>query len=180
MPGSFQIPITSNAAEIAAKLGTFPSKMGAAIVRVLNEENELTVADIAQNKLSQRGPKTLGVVDNRLRPSVRKSDAVVSGAETISGIGSNVGYLAPHEFGFKGTVRVKAHKRRIIAYDRYRQTRGGNFVKTQSGIPGVIRAHSMQMNLPERAPIRSTIAERAPRYTEAISAGILAAWGGAA
>lgn len=178
MSDGFKIQLTSNAAAITATLEEFPEKMARAIVKTMDKENEETVGVIAREKLSQRGPTTLGVVSNRLRLSVRKTSALVSGVDVVSSIGSNVKYAAAHEFGFTGVVQVKAHKRRIIAHDRYRK-HGRGFIKTQSGIPGTIRAHSMKMNLPERSYIRSTLQERAPRYTEALSKGIEAAWGGA-
>ena len=96
-----------------------------------------------------------------------------------SSIGSNVSYAGGHEWGVNKTVNVKAHKRRIIAFDRYRRTARGNFIKTQSGLPGVIRAHTMKMNLPERAMFRTGISERTENYKASVSAAIVAAWEGA-
>ncbi len=43
---------------------------------------------------------------------------------------------------------------------------------------GRVRAHTMRMALPARAPIRHGIEDQIPRYREAVSEAILAAWNG--
>jgi hypothetical protein len=172
------ITITTNAAEAAANMRGAPKRMIAGIIKALNRENELTTGHIQAAKLSVRGPNTLGVVTNRLRRSARPSKAVEVSDGITSSIGSNVAYAGAHEDGVNKTVQVPAHKRRIIAHDRYRRTAGGNFIKTQSGIPGQIRAHSMRMNLPARHMFRTGIMERTENYTASVSAVIVAAWQG--
>jgi phage gpG-like protein len=171
-----RIQVDSNAAAILARLRRLPAAMLAAIAVALDAQNNLTLGYISATKLSQRGPTTLGVISNRLRSSVRVARAVILGQRVESAIGSNVRYAAAHEFGVHETVLVPAHKRRIIAFDRYRRTRGGRLVQTQSGIRGVVRAHAMRMNLPARAPFRTGIGERTEDYRAAISAGIVSAW----
>jgi phage gpG-like protein len=171
------IQLTTNAAKVVAQIRQFPRAMRTAIATALNWENELTVGHIQRTKLSQRGPTTLAVRTNRLRLSARPSMAVITADGITSSIGSNVVYAGAHEYGVNKTVAVKAHKRRIIALDRY-ERRGRGFVQTQSGIKGVIRAHSMKMNLPARAMFRTGIEERAPNYSRRISRAIVTAWQG--
>jgi hypothetical protein len=183
------IRIESNAAEVVKRLGQFPPAMQAAIGATLNRENELTVGDIQASKLSHRGPRTLGVVTNRLRSSLRAAKAVVTAQDVDSSIGTNVSYAGAHEFGFQGTVPVRAHIRLVHT----RQTVGGyKFLDPKTGKIrtkknrkvavatgySTVRAHTRRMDIPERAFIRSTLAERAPRYGQALSTAIVGAWEG--
>jgi phage gpG-like protein len=174
---SFEIKVDSNAAQAAAQLKAFPAEMAAGLARALDHENELTIGHIQARKLSKRGPDTLGVVTNRFRSSVNRTEATVEGDVITSALGSNVAYAKIHEFGFDGDVEVKAHKRRIIALDRY-ERKGQRLVQTQSGLPGEIRAHSRHMRMPARAPFKTSLEERGPRYSRSLSAAILAAWNG--
>jgi len=75
----------------------------AQLARAIDRENQFTVGYIQRNKLSLRGPTTLGVVTNRLRSSIRASKARWSGTEIESSIGSNLVYAGIHEFG--GTTK---------------------------------------------------------------------------
>jgi hypothetical protein len=191
MAAQIQIGLTSNAAEITAGLDAFPQTMREKIATALDAENELTVGHIAEKKLSRRGPNTLGVRSNRLRPSVRRTQATVREQTIDSSIGSNVSYLAAHEFGFTGTVTVRAHRARNRAKDVF-QLKGGRRVQgfelTGAGGRGklvasgyvTVRAHRVTMNIKERAPIRTGIRERADNYTESVSGAVLAAWEGKA
>lgn len=174
---SFEITITNNAAQAAAQLQAIPPAMVAGIASALDRQNELTIGHIQAKKLSKRGPTTLGVISNRLRGSVNRTDASVEGDAITSGIGSNVGYARIHEFGFDGPEQVKAHKRRIIAFDRY-ERRGSRLVQTQSGIRGTIRAHTRHMRITARRPFGNSIDERSESYTSSISSALISAWKG--
>jgi phage gpG-like protein len=92
---------------------------------------------------SQRGPfpvseHKLGRRTGRLRQSITNTPPQInsSNGEVTMGFGSNVSYFAVHEFGFKGTVQVKAHKRR-----------NGQ----------AVRAHSKQATYAARAPMRTEL-----------------------
>jgi phage gpG-like protein len=174
---STQIQITDNAKDVLAKLQEFPKEMSAAIARTLDFQNELTVGYIQEFKLSKRGPSTLGVITNRLRGSIRKSNAVIRDGNIESAIGSNVVYAGAHEFGFDGTVNVKSFSRANRRGDLHTVTKRGSRKQTASGV-SFVRPFQRHMRLPARAPIQSGIAERAGNYTDAISTAIVAAWEG--
>jgi phage gpG-like protein len=53
-------------------------------------------------------------------------------------------YMAAHHFGFKGTVDVPAHRRKVKS-----RNIGKGKKKTASGV-AFVKAHKRQMNLPER------------------------------
>ena len=67
--------------------------------------------------LSGPRPEVLDVVTTRLRGSI--STAVrIEGGQVRGTIGSNVTYAPFHEFGFKGSVKVKEHTRAVDHLDR--------------------------------------------------------------
>lgn len=102
----------------------------------------------------------------------------MSGAVVASSIGSNVAYAGVHEFGFAGVVGVRGHTRRQRSRD-VTTGRGRRAQVLASGIARV-RPHRRQMNMPARAPISTSIDERARNYTTSISAAIVRAWEGSA
>ncbi len=182
-----QIDVTSNAQEVLLRVKGFPPRMALAVAKALDEENELTVGYIDAQKLSRRGPTTLGVRSNRLRSSVRASKATVSGAVINSAIGSNVVYAGAHEYGFDGNVTVRSFFRKNHRSDQSSASAEFNpktgkirKIKPRLAASGVshVRSFNRHMRIPERAPIRTGIRERSPRYSAAISAAIVAAWEG--
>jgi hypothetical protein len=87
---------------------------------VMDHQNELTVGRVQEEYLSgPTGPETLSVRTGLLRASAHSSKTVVSGQQLVSGIGSNVVYAAPHEFGLDKVETVKAHGRRDAMADRF-------------------------------------------------------------
>jgi phage gpG-like protein len=184
----FEIKISSNAAETLGALGRFAPAMQQQIAKALNLENELSIGAMQVNKLSQRSPTTLGVVSNRLRSSLRKSAAIVSESTVESALGTNVAYAGVHEYGIDRTVQVKSFSRKNprgnqsavnvaeVSLGSGRIRRRKSIVQTASGV-SFVKPHSRRMRMPERSFIRSTISERAPNYSAAVSTAIVAAWG---
>lgn len=161
-----QIELTPEALRTIRNLQQLPANMGGAIARVLDLENDQTVSRIQKTYMSRRGRNTLGVRTNRLRGSIRRNKAQVSGLSVISGIGSNVEYMGVHEFGYDGPQSVSAHTRRI-----------NHIFGVPSAEPIVqnVRAHTRQVSFPERAPIRKGIRDRLPTYGSEISRAIVEA-----
>ena len=159
-----QIRLTQQAQLILAGLRAFPEKMAAALVAEMDRQNEFTVGHIQKNRMTRRGPETLGVVTNRLRSSVRPTKAVLQGGEIQSAIGSNVVYMGIHEFGGQTKPhKIFPKKGRALAF-----MRGGKSVVVKSvNHPG--------SKIPARAPIRRGIEDRAENYSRALSAAILRA-----
>jgi phage gpG-like protein len=75
--------------------------------------------------------------------------------------GTNVRYAGVHEFGFRGTVSVRAHLRQVT------QVFGRPISATQH-----VRAHSRRMNLPERSFLRSALKEMQPRIETEMRAAV--------
>lgn len=179
-----QLSLTPEAAALIAGAQAWPRKLTRNLRDTLDLQNELTVGELVQNRMSARGPETLGVVTSRLRRSVRPSKAVVSGTAIESAIGSNVRYMGAHEYGFVGTVQVPQHTRRNAMLDLLETGEGKRVERWESfGIRGkktkvaggvsVVRAHTMRLNIKERAPLRRGINDRLPNYREALSATVV-------
>ena len=186
------IGIDSNAAQIAQQVKTFPARVGVAIAKALDLENQLTVGYIDARKLSQRGAMTLGVVTNRLRSSMRATPAIVTGNSVESSIGSNVKYAGVHEFGIDKDVTVRGYTREIsgkkgrgIAVQDFQpifDSRTGKISRYKKAgkrnVSGEVQVRSFQrhMKLPARAYIRTSLEERAPDYKRSISEAIVTAF----
>ena len=92
------------------------------ICQRMDFQNQITIGFIQSQNLSGPGKKdrtTLAVVTGLLRRSVHATPARAEGGMIAAGIGSNVKYAAPHEFGFDGDVQVPEHTRRNAIVDRF-------------------------------------------------------------
>lgn len=179
-----QISLDPKSKLLFARLANAPALAQQQLARAIDRENLFTVGRIQADRLSRRGPETLGVITNRLRGSIRATKAVVtSGGGIHSSIGSNVVYAGIHEFGFEGGVTVKAHTRRIFEYAQGAATqvvfdsRTGRISRTKAPkrkSTGVIqvRTHTRKVKMPARAFIRRTIEARSGAYSVAIGAAL--------
>jgi phage gpG-like protein len=183
-----QIGISSNAAAVAERVGN-PRPMLEAIARAMDLENDLTVGHIQAKHLTGKGPyppseHRLGEVTEMFRKSLRRSAAVIEENAVTSGIGTNLRYAGVHEFGFDGNVTVRQYTRRTFDTFKTTQTsmdRWGHIrkrrIETQLMTGSItVRSFTRHMRMPERAPIRTGIEERAQNYQDSISAAIVAAW----
>jgi phage gpG-like protein len=192
------VELKGEAAELLRKLEGFPRNALPAAARAMDLQNQLTIGHIQETKLSQRGPKTLGVVTNRLRSSLRATKTEVLADGLSSTIGTNVRYAGVHEFGFEGPVTVKQHIRQTaerFAIDSGKRTvsrsqagKLGLLTKAGKGRKGMadsvegkqvtVKQHVRKMKFPARAPIRTGISEKLGAYAEAMGKAMLGALNG--
>jgi len=191
------IQISSNAQAILAGMRRMPAMMAANLAAALNEQNEATVADVITNRMnfSSNGPVITGSLRRQTGfavKSVRVVPAEIMGNGVTSSFGSNLRYLKAHEYGFVGTVNVRAHLRRRFIHGTATKnvfdfiTR--EVVRKKVATRRVdkdareifVRAHSMKMNLPARHMFGETLAKHSPQYSKAINAAILKGWNGGA
>jgi hypothetical protein len=171
---TMRINLHTDAAAITSRLRSFPPRMEAALVREMDRQNELTTGYVQKTRLSARGPTTLGVVTNRLRKSLRPSRTIATGTELISSIGSNVAYLGPHEFGYRGPQFVRSYYRQVKSRN-VRGTIDGKRKRVATGV-ALVKAHTREVDIPERAPLRRGIEERVPVYSRELSRVIVQEW----
>ena len=182
------IELNSNATAILAKVQKTPALMLQAMADALDYENERTIGDIKQNRLSfpKAGPTTMAglrEISGRLKRSIDRSPARIAGAAVLSSIGSNVVYAGIHEFGGSisrtskpGTVRLRADAKGNLL----RNSRGGAIfagkqhkrVSTRTFSGG----KSFTIEIPERAYIRTSIQSRQENYRQSISRAVISAW----
>jgi phage gpG-like protein len=173
--------INSTAQDMLRRIQTFNAEVPQDIARTMDRENQETIGQIQQTRMTGKGPfppaqGRLGVRTNRLRSSVRASKARVFGGEIASSIGSNVEYAAIHEFG--GTIQQGA--RTNLFRQTFRRVKGGGvrFAKL-----GAKRSFSTTKRtefkartivIPQRAPITRGIEDRRWAYNASISQAIIA------
>jgi phage gpG-like protein len=153
--GTLNIEITGNAAEILRELQAFPQEMRKAIAGALDVENQMTMRHIGQNKLSRRGPTTLGRVTSTLLQSLRATPVQVGSTSVETAIGTNVEYAGVHE---RGAV-IRAKNKPYLRFNV-----GGRWVQKKS------------VTLPARRWLSSGIEERADNYSRALGEAIERAW----
>lgn len=110
------------------------------------------------------------VLKNRTGTLRRKINYTVTETpnEIQASVGVKLSYAAVHEYGFDGTVSVRAHVRQVHSRDRQslmtRKTTG-------LGI-GFVRAHERHMHIPERSYLRSSLAENALTIRDMLAASV--------
>jgi phage gpG-like protein len=152
-----------------------------AVVKGMKRGTLLITAAVQKERLSGQGPfapslHRLGVgrggkgyAGGRLRQSVRGTDPQLSGSTVTTSIGSNVKYAAAHEFGLKGTVKVRAHEVTMTKlFGR----------KLKAPLRFTRLASSRKVNLPERKPFRTGIAENLPKLEAEIEREVVKAMSG--
>lgn len=158
---TFTINLTSNAAELARNLGQFRGLALQQMAEAMDNEHQATIRYIGDNKLSRRGPKTLGRVSSTLLRSLRGSKTRVSSSGIESALGTNLEYAGVHEYGTRPYV-IRPKNRRFL---RFSTPRGIIFAK-QVNHPG----------FPARRWLSTGIQERESNYSAALSKAIEEAW----
>ena len=130
-----------------------PAVLLRAISRGMKRGTLLIAGRVQTERLSGKGAfpvseHRLGVRSGRLRAAVRSTAPQVNGNEVTTSIGTNVKYAAAHEFGFQGTVTVRAHEVKMTKlFGR----------KLKSPLRFSRLAARRKMNVPERRPFRTGI-----------------------
>lgn len=137
--------------------GLKPDVLRRAIARGMNRGTLVIAGKIQTQRLSGKGPfpvaqHKLGVKTGTLRKSVRPTLAQTRGDEVVTSIGSAVRYAAVHEFGFTGTVPVKAHEVTMKKLFGRKLKEPLRFSRL---------AHQRKVNTPARAPFQTGIEEHA-------------------
>lgn len=113
---------------------------------------------IKQYKLTNQ---VLNVRTGRLRNSIH-SDFHAGTNYFQSKISTNVKYAPAHEYGFRGVVQVKSHKRKINKV-------WGRVIPTKEIMIGSFARH---MNLPERSFMRTALDEQENNIVKAIEKAV--------
>jgi len=150
----------------------------------------LLVVGVAQREfLSGPRPAKVQAVTGRLRQGMA-SRVLVSGQRVVGRVGNAVKYAAYHEFGFHGTINVRAHSRvldqvnakgqqidtrRAIVSDTgevrgFKESRKASTKFQRSGFATVqfVKAHSRQVNYAGKPYTRPALEKMTPNLIEEI------------
>lgn len=180
MPETKPIELSPEAKRIIARLGDAGYLMDA-VRREMDTQNQFTVDAIAEKRLSGKGPfpveqHRLGERTHRLRPSLRRTNSVVTGGAVEGSIGTNVEYAGVHEFGFEGEVTVAGHARKRFAMQTFVGVGKRNPRRKVRKADVTVGAFKRHMKVLARAPITTGVEERIPATGLAVSRAIVTAW----
>lgn len=134
---------------LAAVLRSYGGKVQTAIVQSIGRSALRLQSEVMDNRLSGQ---VLNIRTGNLRRSIHQQ-VTSSGGLVVGEVNTNVRYGAAHEYGFAGTVNVKASMRQI------RQA-FGRPLKSPRYVQ--IRAHARNVKLPERSFLRSALRDMKP------------------
>lgn len=135
------------AERVLAKIENVPSAARGSL-RATTQKLAIDVQrHVVADKLSGQVLKNrTGTLRRSINQHVEETDTSVTGI--VGADMDRARYARAHEYGFHGTVEVRAHTRTITqAFGR----------KLKSAREAVISAHTMHMNLPERSYLRSSL-----------------------
>lgn len=136
---------------IAAVLKAYSDGVQSAVEKSIGRSVLKLQREVMRNRLSGQ---VLNVRTGNLRRSIQHQQVTSSGGLVVGEVNTNVRYGVAHEYGFAGTVNVKASMRRI------RQA-FGRPLKSPRYVQ--IRAHSRNVKLPERSFLRSALRDMKPK-----------------
>lgn len=134
---------------LAAVLRSYGGKVQTAIVQSIGRSALRLQSEVMDNRLSGQ---VLNIRTGKLHRSIHQQ-VTSSGGLVVGEVNTNVRYGVAHEYGFAGTVNVKASMRQI------RQA-FGRPLKSPRYVQ--IRAHTRNVKLPERSFLRSALRDMKP------------------
>jgi phage gpG-like protein len=144
--------------QVLERLRALPDAVNSALLRAITRLGIELQRDVQQDKLSGQ---VLRSHTGSLRSSI---DLTVdqSGGTITASVSSDSRYAGVHEYGFAGTVSVRASLRRISkAFGRPIAEKTIN-----------VRAYDRRMDLPERSFLRSALEDTAPAIREEVQAAL--------
>ena len=134
-------------------LRQFPQTAHANLLKIMNRIGFDLTGYIQQNKLQgQVLNHRTGWLSSHVHPEVQ--DLGNAARVTVGVDGKAVPYAAIHEYGFKGTERVRAHQRIISVC----------FGRQIDPVTVTVGEFTRTINMPERSYLRSSLKERIGTY----------------
>ena len=150
---------------VMQRLKNFPSNVRKNLLVAVTRLSLLVQRSVKEDKLSGQ---VLHVRTGTLRRSINR-EVTSDNTGVYATIGTNVSYGAAHEYGFTGTVNVREHTRR----SRVQMQMKKSGVKPVGDV--IVRAHTMNINMPERSFLRSTLRDYRPQIEGDLRAAVLSA-----
>jgi phage gpG-like protein len=173
-----------NFAVVIRSLQTLDTRVLQACARGLRSGLDHTVDVIRREELSGPRPEKLDVRTTRLRGSIA-SEVTLNEKGVTGRVGTNIAYGALHEFGFVGTMNVRAHTRFFSAFNaagqrvkvtrRTIRDREGNVIGFKESTLGAaqreahpfvftveVKAHTRKVNYKGRPFVRPALEKSVP------------------
>jgi phage gpG-like protein len=143
---------------VLARLRDMPAAINSGLVRVITKlgidlQRKVQQDELTGQMLTARSGSLKSSIDLRIDQAATAVTATVF---------TDSPYAAAHEYGFAGTVNVRASLRRITEA----------FGRPISGKTISVRAHSRRMDLPERSFLRSALEDMAPAIRDEVEASL--------
>jgi phage gpG-like protein len=143
---------------VLARLRDMPAALNSGLVRVITKlgidlQRKVQQDELTGQMLTARSGSLKSSIDLRIDQAATAVTATVF---------TDSPYAAAHEYGFAGTVNVRASLRRITEA----------FGRPISGKTISVRAHSRRMDLPERSFLRSALEDMAPAIRDEVEASL--------
>ncbi len=147
--------------QLLERLRALPDAINSGLVRSITQLGIDLQRNVQQDRLSGQVLRSrTGALKSSIDLRVDQSAGAIA-----TSVFTDLRYGAAQEYGFAGTVSVKASLRRI------REAFGRPIAeKTIS-----VRAYNRRMDLPERSFLRSALEDMTPTIREAVQAGLAAA-----
>ena len=167
---------------ILAKFAGYRSRVQEELRKAV-EKSAIQVQGVVKAKLSG---EVLKAQTGTLRRSINYK-MVEEGSNIAGSVGTNVAYAAVHEYGFNGTVSVRAHLRRTrgqvqAATTTRRNSRGELVSRTaKTGAKGrgtgtiQVGAFSRRMHVPERSFLRASLRDMSGTIRTNLTAAVMGA-----
>jgi phage gpG-like protein len=141
-----------------ARLHEMPVAIYSGLVRAITKlgidlQRKVQQDELAGQMLAARSGSLKSSIDLRIDQSATVVTATVF---------TDSAYARAHEYGFAGTVNVRASLRRITE----------SFGRPISGKTISVRSHSRRMDLPERSFLRSALEDVAPAIRDEVEASL--------
>lgn len=149
----------AGAEAVEGRLRQIPEKIQAALEKSMTRGMIELSRYVKEEKLSGQ------VLKNRTGTLRRKINYRVTAgpSEVVGSVGTKLAYAAAHEYGFDGTVQVRAHERQMnVAF--------GRAVAVPHKI--MVGAFSRHSHVPERSFLRSSLRELSPKITAMLDAAV--------
>ena len=197
MSEAITIKLTPQAEALLRTVQELPSWGMDAVCIGMDRANQIALANIQRKHLTGQGPfpvdeHKLGVRSGRLRGAAWASPAVATGTQVSSAIWDNVKYAQIHEFGgtvhhpartmtlrfatdVHGTLLTQAANSNLRVFANMKKLSklktGNKRFKEEKH-----KAEAYDVEMPERAPFRTGIAEVFVQYSKMVSAELVSAW----
>ena len=183
-PWTLTLSFTPEAKATMARYASMPQRLPRAIMAGLDAALEVGLQQSLKTNFTGKGPfpvseHRLGVRTGLLRMSFLRSPSRLEGTRITAGVGTKVKYWLAHEFGFDGRVSVDAHTRQTAT-----RTKNGERAKISTArrskkpenfriSTGNVKAHTRQMRIPERAPMRTGLTNQLPEMNRILNGIII-------